>query len=215
MIKQIIFAAALGAVTGCAPDGDKKSLSERLMYSSAPGFDHRNTLETANTLAQSGAPALSVRVDKRAVNGVLFLRESNDDYQAFLSSDNSMIVLKDGGLAATRGLGWDLISSDVPALRSALMQRTEGRPYQRRYRHLNGEDRVTEIVVECVLTRRGQRSIMVDEKPLRTMLHQEKCSNAQVSFQNLYWISQSGTKIIQSRQWAGLGIGAIAMRRFD
>ena len=215
MIKQIIFAATLLAVAGCAADGDKKSLSEHLMYSSVPGFDHRNTLETANALAQSGAPALSIRVDKRAVNGVLFLRENNDGYQAFLSSDNSMIVLKDGGLAATRGLGWDLISSDVPALRRALMHRTKGQPYQRRYHHLNGEDRVTETVVDCVLTDRGQRSIMVDEKPVRTMLHQEKCSNAQVSFQNLYWIGLIGGKIIQSRQWAGLGIGAIAMRRFD
>ena len=214
MKKWTILVALLGVLTACVgSDGSEKTLSDRFTYSSKPGFDHRNTLDAANALAQSGAPALSIRVDKRAVNGVLFLQEDSRGYQSFLSADNSMVVLKNGVLSATRGLGWDLISSDVAALHVALQSANTTQPYSRTYHHLDGEDQVTATVVSCDLSRRGERSLMVDDRSMSTQLFQEKCVNTDHAFQNLYWVADN--KIIQSRQWAGSGIGAIAMRQFD
>lgn len=205
-----ILLLATFVVSGCSGD----FLAEENPIRRLMGYDSRENpavLDQIEQLAISDAPVLVVLIEEREALGAMFQAQVSGETSAWLSADNSMIVLDHGLIIATRGLGWDLMSLDFGNIFQPLFA-DGGSEVVKTYRFLDGEDQIRATRFSCQILSRGQRSIEIEGTNHETRLMRESCHNEQSSFQNLYWISKADNSILQSRQWAGSGIGIISLR---
>lgn len=212
MMIRHLFGALLGAVvlTGCdaGPSGEGTGLN------ALQGKDFRNDPRAAarvERLAQADAPSILFKIVDRDVLGALYLTQRRGTRSIWLSPDNSMVVLDRGVITATRGLGWDLMSAEVEATAQLIQNAREGRA-RRVHRHLDGEDRLIARSFFCEITTRGTRQITYGGRDVTTHLMEENCAHGDQKFRNLYWVQSGSGTVLQSRQWAGDGLGNLAIR---
>lgn len=165
-------------------------------------------------LAQAGAPAILAHLEKRAARDALYQVQDHGGITSYLSADGSLITLERGFLAATRGLGGDLMSSEQSRVIAMVLARREG-AVERTFRHLDGDDRLVAERFVCRVENRGEREISVlDGGTARTTLMAEICVSERGELRNLYWVGAGGAsngQLVQSRQWAGDWLGTIAI----
>jgi hypothetical protein len=132
---------------------------------------------------------------------------SNGPDTTWRSPEGWGITLGDGALLrSSRGLGFDLMASDVAATRDALASGRAG-PVERTLVHLDGEAQERRAVHACTLTLDGpdRRTILGQDRALRRMT--ETCrTGTGASYENIYWLDTAG-RAIQSFQWVGPEIG--------
>jgi hypothetical protein len=145
----------------------------------------------------------------------LMLRiEQNQGYETFGSSDRRSVTMRNGVLTATRGLGGDLMSSDLSGVMPLITARKQGRG-ARVMRFLDGEDQTVEIRFDCTVTP-GQ-SIPVKAGQLDTTARQvtERCTAGDRTITNTYLVDNHG-RSFSAKQWAGVTNGYLlfqTMRR--
>ena len=201
---------AAGLLAACSSGEDVQQIPTSYVTPELP--DPRNSLREVLALRDSGAASMTISLEEREVAGVVQLRARNGKYTSWLSSDNSLIVTQDGVVTATRGLGDDLMGSEVDAVVRAVGAQSPT-SLTRQHKYLDGEDRIATRSFTCEVTSRGARSISFGGKSYATTLLQERCADAKDSFQNLYWMDRSGRGIVQSRQWISPEIGPMVTRR--
>ncbi|MFV2033767.1 MAG: YjbF family lipoprotein [Halocynthiibacter sp.] len=163
-------------------------------------------------LARAGRPALVVSVEDRGAIAALMLTAQNGDVSTWVSVDNTTLSTRGGFVIATRGLGGDLMSADIAQTRQRIAGGSSGDAV-RVHRYLDGEDQIIARSFVCDIRVRGPRSISIGDRRFATRLLQERCQGSDISFQNLYWFSQSSGEMLQSRQWVGPAVGSLAIRR--
>lgn len=161
-------------------------------------------------LSKNNAPAILILVENREALGTMFQVQNTGNTTAWLSGDNSMITLNQGLLMASRGLGWDLMSSDVTASARHIHSGKTG-SVTRVSRHLDGDDQMITDVFSCEIESRGAREIEISNVVYNTRLMQERCESGDTSFESLYWVGIHGEGIMQSRQWASVEIGIVSI----
>lgn len=114
------------------------------------------------------------------------------------------VVMTDGFLAATRGLGDDLMGADVSGLRAVL----GGGQYERRMAWLDGLDQPVDRRFTCVVTPQGTDQIDVVGRSYTATKVEEKCSDGPLTFSNRYWLDQSGG-LRQAQQFASVKGGYV------
>lgn len=120
------------------------------------------------------------------------------------------VILRDGILFATRGLGRDLASSDTSAGQRAV--RTNGPSGgERRMQVRNDVHGADEIVLQCESTVLGRETIEIIELRFQTRKVRETCQASYGTVTNDYWVGTRGD-VLQSRQWAGPGVGYLKIR---
>jgi Group 4 capsule polysaccharide lipoprotein gfcB, YjbF len=215
-------ALLLSACSGAAPDGVALGrgpldggvgrIAQRLFSGGQP------TAPSApfQALLATPAPAIVVSVENRAaVTG--FLRQTirtqgNATIETWISPDNVALYLQQGFVVGTRGLGLDMMSADVSQSAALVLSRRSGQ-VQRFMSFLDGNDQVAVRSYVCDIESRGARQLDLGTGMVTTELMQERCTNPDQTFQNLYWIEASTGQIAQSRQWAGDFSGPLAIRR--
>lgn len=110
--------------------------------------------------------------------------------QTVLSEDGVTLSLRDGLVVASRGLGGDLMESDVADAAAAL--RAGRARAVRTHGFLDGEDRVVTRAFDCRYAPAGDGVV-------------ERCFATGLSFENTY--AMRGGRIAASRQWLGPRIG--------
>lgn len=160
-------------------------------------------------------PTLEVTVENTAQTAFLIPAayrsdRHRGDVAVWKTVEQENIILREGVLIATRGLGRDLASSDVGVVVKSTLARKNGkgaRVMQVR-NDVNGDD---EFRLQCDVSVRGQKTILIVNKPYLTTHMIENCVFNDAVISNEYWID-SGGEIRQSRQWAGPALGYLRMR---
>lgn len=114
------------------------------------------------------------------------------------------VVLTGGFLAATRGLGDDLMGADVTGLRAVL----RGGSHVRRMAWLDGLDQPVERRFTCVVTPQGPDKIEIVGRSYAVTKVQEKCTGEALTFSNVYWLDRGGV-LRQSQQFASVQGGYV------
>ena len=139
---------------------------------------------------------------------ILFLSAQNGDVTGLTSVGGQSLALRDGLLLNTRGLKYDLLSSDSAGSAVLIAARTEGRAtrvHETSTVDLSGDRQV----YDCAVAPAGPREIILPTgRAIATTLVIENCRNSAENFVNQYWVGRDG-HIWQSRQWVGANYGHI------
>ena len=218
MLALMLCAGLVAACSGGAPGGVALGgsafdsgfgrITQRLFSGGQPSA----ASAPFQALLATPAPAIVVSVEERdAATG--FLRQAlRDNVETWISPDNVALYLEQGFVVGTRGLGSDLMAADIRQPAALVLARRAGQ-VQRFMSFLDGNDQVTVRSYVCDIESRGARQIDLGAGMVPTELMQERCTNPDQDFQNLYWVETRSGQIVQSRQWAGDFIGPLAIRR--
>lgn len=162
-------------------------------------------------LVQTGAPAMQLSVVEAGAAGTIRLDTSRDGTQTWLTPEGASLAMRDGVLTATRGLGADMLASDVAQTLTLLRAGRPGRA-QRFHTFIDGQDQAVTRSYICDLTITGPRDVSVPGNKIPALLMTEDCASSDQRFKNFYWLADGTGQIVQSRQWAGPRTGPLALR---
>jgi hypothetical protein len=158
-------------------------------------------------LAQVEGPLILVETTRLGGSTLMTRVGRNAPETTWRSPEGWGITLGESGLLrSSRGLGFDLMASDVAPTRAALAARRAG-AVDRLMVHLDGEGQENRAIHVCRLTLDGtdRRTIIGQDRALTRMT--ETCrTEAGASYENIYWLDASG-RAIQSFQWVSPEIG--------
>lgn len=166
-------------------------------------------------LDQQTVGLLEVSLESRALTAILIPAAERTDggpgeVAVWATLDNAQVILRDGVIYGTRGLGRDLASSDVTTAVRAVNQRratTGAREMQIRNDNFGADT----LRFRCAITVIGDTSIEIVERRFAVRHLRERCENDAGFFENDYYVD-SARRVIQSRQWAGPGLGFMTLR---
>jgi len=148
-----------------------------------------------------GPERLRVTLPERNVQAVLGPVSRNGDVTVWQTLDGITLGLRRGLLTGTRGLGDDLMSSDV-SNSLGMVHGSAGDGYYPHIRsYLDGEDRTVFRSFQC---RR--------EEPHEARRIVETCVSPRRDFTNIYWLDGNGT-VFKTRQWVSPAIGYMETER--
>jgi len=211
IMRSLILGAALFALTSCGPGASLldrgvalASGQEQPTARPAGQFPPR----FAALIANQSVPALVLTVEERNQVGRL-LRESRiNGVDTWLSSDIVALMLEDGFLQGTRGLGSELFAADVSQPKSLVLS-ARGGYSDRLHSNLTGNDQIETRAYRCLVESGGSAVISLEAGQVPTRIMTEDCKSLDQSFRNTYWIGTNSGVIVQSRQWAGEKLGYI------
>lgn len=148
--------------------------------------------------AGNSQPILLVELPQAGAVASLSIVGQNNGAISWIDPTGVSVVTRRGVVIATRGLGFDLMSSDTRGTMNALRGGASG--YSRFHRYLNGEGLPQDITFSCSAARGGGQI-------------SETCTNPDGSFTNSYQLR--GSEVVQSRQWLGRQIGYASITRLQ
>lgn len=134
----------------------------------------------------SGTPAAIVTLEDQALSSIIYQAAANGAVATFFTPDNRSLSFREGVLVATRGLGFDLMSTDTGDAVQAI--RGRGSSYTRLYQYLDGEEAIVSLTFRCTAQGNG-------------LVH-ETCQGDWGTVENSYSVGSDGD-ILASRQWIG------------
>ena len=163
----------LTTLSGCASTGQPQRFWGQVAYGLLPFAERTDPGYAA--LARSGTPTLHAKPESGAPQVLRFAARQAEDETLWVGADGSGFTFKDGILVATRGVGADLMSSDVSQLRELLQAGRSGIA-ERFHSVLDGQGQVVLKSYVCTVTVRGETG-------------QEDCSGLNETFINTYRIA--------------------------
>jgi len=157
----------------------------------------------------AGAPLMIANLQERnALTTFALVAERGAD-RTWRTRDNVTMTTRGGLMTGTRALGGDLMSADIAESQALVLA---GRPglAVRIHRYLDGQNGIEIDSYVCEISLRGTEDLTFEGVPIRAEVIAETCTNPGNDFENFYWVS--GGRVVQSRQWVGPEVGAIAMR---
>ena len=159
-----------------------------------------------------GVPILFVEID-RGQNGTMTQYPGVGVGQTWLGVDGSTVTLDNGLLKATRGMGDDLMGSEISL--AINWSDLEDVPYERQMAYLRLDNKTFIDEYTCTLTDMNSRdTINLFDADFSVKHVQETCRGAAGSFVNDYYIDTEGL-VRNSRQYQGEKIGYMTIARLD
>ncbi|MCX7287031.1 MAG: YjbF family lipoprotein [Rhodobacterales bacterium] len=160
-------------------------------------------------LEKAGNPVLRVVIPARGSDAFLTISDDKGDVVTWTTKDGTTFSLRNGVLTQTRGLGPDLMSSEVPSVATLLRN---GATYQRLYFFLGPDDRMGRRTYDCTVTVVGKDTIEIFARNHAITRVTEDCTRPQGSkITNDYWIE--GQTVRQSSQWVSGPVGVAIFQR--
>jgi len=210
MIRTLAFTAAL-ALAGCS--SGPLTPSSGIQEATAILSNNQDAISPRfAALAETPRPILQIGLPDAGTSGNMLLEARNGNFEHYLSPDASSITLNRGMLHNLAGFNEGLMATEVSDTLSLVMAGRSGTA-ERIHSYLGGDDRITFRAYRCRITDLGIEPVQLIDRTVTARLMQESCRNAEQAFTNLYWVDQSRTEIVQSRQWAGPTLGAVSTRR--
>lgn len=167
--------------------------------------------QVAAALAATDLPLALAVVEKRNTTAMLTRIETNGAYGSWASPDRRVLIMRGGLVTGTRGLGGDIMSSDLSGVAGLIAARKAGSG-QRVMRFLDGENHTVALVAECRVSRGVQQKLSAGEIKARLVTEmKEACDASGRRFDNRYLVDGMG-RVIQSRQWIGPDVGYITIQ---
>ncbi|MFW2590026.1 YjbF family lipoprotein [Sagittula sp. SSi028] len=194
-----------------------KSLTQKLTGQTPPPAK-LTAPQIAQVLQSTKAPVALFVFEKRdGAQGLLTEIETNGAYATFGNQNRNVIVLRDGMVTATRGLGGDLMSVEEDQLLSLITARAAGQAnYAQRFLTPEG---VTATLVYLCTTRLGNSQHLahlalgpVDsaETAVTVDCVARDATTKPQSFSNVHVFDSDGI-IVRGRQWLGEIIGFVEL----
>lgn len=197
MRRDPVFDTAASVFLGGSDDEQPAALSEQAI---------------AQTLAATDLPVIHLRIVERNSEALALEIERNGAHRTYATAERQAIVLRDGMITATRGLGGDLMSVEEDRLLSLVRGRSAGQAtYVQRF--LTPEDITKTISYRCNVE--PDKRVEAAQGTLRasgTEMLAACTSETGAPFVDYYVVDGSG-EIIASRQWLGETTGYITMRQ--
>lgn len=137
---------------------------------------------------------------------VLGMVGENGAMRSYQTPDQRGVVLRGGLLAATRGFGRDLMSSDTEEV-GRLIRAAQAGAAPRVQRYLDGAGTERPLPMRCTVT----PGAVVDQGGLQARQVTEHCEGSGAKIDNLYLVAEGG-RILASQQWAGPGLGTLILQ---
>lgn len=147
-------------------------------------------------------PLLFARFSVTGAPAIMIGIEENGPYTTFATQARQTVTLREGFLTATRGLGGDLMSSDIAGVRALVSARRAG-DAQRVMRFLNAADVTYEVVFECRVTPGEAQQVRVGTREVTATPVTETCTGRRGrEIENTYMVDAEG-RAVASSQWGG------------
>ncbi|WP_135502872.1 YjbF family lipoprotein [Roseovarius aestuariivivens] len=159
-------------------------------------------------LASGDEPLALMRISKTGSVALLRVIETNGPYRtwaAWGTTERRSVTTRGDVITATRGLGTDLMSSNVNGLLRMVTGLKDGIERQV-LRHLDGENQIVETVADCAFTPDGPQSFSSGEIRTRVTRVDVFCKTETGRFNNYYLVSAGG-RIVEAKTWLGDGLG--------
>lgn len=202
---------ALAALSGCASSGN---LVDRAI--SLAANEPAQTVLPAGTfpprfaalVADTSVPLMVVTVESRGQSGRLLLESTVNGVETWLSADMSALMMEQGMLQGTRGVGSELFAAELSEPMSLILSGRSGYS-DRLHSNLNGNDRIDTRTYRCLVESKGSSVINLEIGSIPTRVMTEDCKSLDQSFTNTYWVSSNTGAVVQAREWAGPELGYI------
>ncbi|MFP4237807.1 YjbF family lipoprotein [Rhodosalinus sp.] len=160
---------------------------------------------------ETDQPLLYARFSVTGNSAIMIGIEDNGPYTTFATGARQTITLRDGFLTATRGMGGDLMSVDIDAVRALISARRAGQA-TRIMRFLNAEDATYEVVLDCRVTPGETRRVEVGAIATTATEVTESCTGRRGrQFTNTYMIDPDGRAVVSS-QWGSDLLAQVDLR---
>ena len=172
---------------------------------------------TRDVIDRIPAPALEVVLEDRGVTGIVVPYASRRDGRngtitTWRNGSGSQIVLRDGVLISTRGIGNDLGSSRVDAVVQSINTRQPVSGPHNLF-VLGYANYTTRIDLECEMESLGETRIEIFQRAHSVVHLRQNCVGPDGPVTNDYWVDRSSNTVWQSRQWAGPDLGYFRIRK--
>lgn len=226
MMPRLVIALGLAAaLAACASDpamrvGASSTLDNLLERVAARAVGARRPAEAARAPAPltraaidaADRPLRIITLESRRATDAVAETHRSGGVRIHLTVRGLLFAFREGQLVATRGLGEDLMSADVPA--TATIRSARG-THRRIHDYLSGTDQTIRVALECTLASAGRETLDLVGLKLDTAVVVENCAAEGLDVENRYWFDQSG-RLRQARQWisptAGFLVAADPMR---
>ena len=162
--------------------------------------------EPAAVLAGTEGPLIQVRPQNGNATYYILGLIDNGPYRTYATGTRQTMTLRQGVITATRGLGSDLMASDVTQLLELLRTQRSG-PARRVMQYLDGEDVTRDLVLACDVSVGATVRVAAGEIDQTGRRMTEACTAGPISFRNTYVVDSAG-QVIQSEQWLSPGAGS-------
>ena len=147
-------------------------------------------------------PLLVGFIPERQALAALVPFGENGDHISWSTEEKQSLVLRRGVLTSTRGLGDDLMSSEVSGTMNALAAGGSS-GHTRVYRYLGGSGATETVRMSCTLT-----GIQSPDPSARAF--QENCADGTKKATNTYFVDRGGN-IVSSVEYISATVGTIAL----
>ncbi|AXQ94977.1 YjbF family lipoprotein [Cereibacter azotoformans] len=209
----LAFVVACAFLASCGSQGDgraaffKQGLAGITTRQDGPPSGPQSL--TRAKISRVTTPLIVADVEKTGAWALMVPFQINGDVVTWSSTDDRTVALRDGILVATRGLGPDLMSAEVPSA----SQIASGSGSHRRVNYLiDGLDQTVKREFRCTLATNGTKTITIIERNYPTRHVLEHCEGATGRFTNEYWVDAAGS-IRQSLQTFDRMLGKVRISR--
>jgi hypothetical protein len=151
-------------------------------------------------------PLLYAALPSRNAEAFLGIAMVDGPIVTWWTQNQVALILRDGALIGTRGLGEDLMASSAPDMRVA-------RGTSRRINQYIGPDDTTlTLAWACEVTELGMETVALLGQAWTGKRVDETCDGSAGKLVNSYWLDRDGS-IRQARQWVSPSVGYITIQR--
>lgn len=159
---------------------------------------------TRAALQELGEPLILVVLESTQQAAILRQTQTHNGYTSWITVDGASIVMRNGLLTATRGLGADLMSADVSDTENLLRHLREGQA-DRLYVTLDAQFQERTERFTCQISAHGTERIDILGTEFTARHMRETCTGSDKRFVNAYWMDARG-QFLRTRQWVGQSV---------
>ena len=165
-----------------------------------------------NLLNSVSGPMMLTEFATKNVSITMRRRSENGPVKTWNSKDGVSLSFERGVVVGTRGLGDDLMSSDVNGSLVMLAGQMGDRFYQRFQTYLDGEYQSQFRSFQCQRTSSRREVVRIFERNHATTRTEETCYTPDLQFTNIYWRGSDGI-MWKSQQWISPSIKYLVTER--
>ncbi|QIZ81727.1 YjbF family lipoprotein [Thalassovita gelatinovora] len=206
----VLAIAALGLVAACGNAPGRVDYKSELIAAFGKKSAQTPDVDIAAALKVTPKPLSLVVREQDKTTAIILEAERNGPYRTFITSARQTLTLRQGVVTATRGIGNDLMSSDVEDTLRLLRARQPGHT-RRVMRYLTGDEHTIAFSFDCTMAVGETQTINSGEISAQVRVMTEKCSGDGLQFTNTYMVDHAG-EVLGSRQWINPTMGSVGIQ---
>ncbi|KRW93960.1 YjbF family lipoprotein [Paracoccus sp. PXZ] len=206
--KRILLGGMLlGALAACGNQDNNDSVFGKLAQAARQSVAQRNaepapapdpSAMAAEALRVNPGPLILVGLENAGSTQVLAMTGQNAGSRTYMTKNEQALILRNGMLAGTRGLGNDLSVAEMSSSAALVLAGRSGEA-RRVMRYWTGDGLERPLPLDCRVGPGPKPGVMV-----------ESCEGFGLSFQNSYLVQ--GGRVTVSRQWIGPALGYVTIQ---